>query len=306
MALLVNAGLVSADIKPYISTQADYNTECKTCPRSLCPNQLYYAGEEAFNVTCWTRGTKIMGDTLWLKSEAGCYVTQYDVLEYPGDYTTNLDYCGPESEEQDLTVEDATLKYKTECRICPEISCDTVAYLKENTDVELTCWYPEGQVIIDDPYWLKTTNNCYVAQKNLYSKPDITYLDPCGPIPFLEIELHHNANGTSDVNKRAPAPVPATLGTQYLINVTVGEEYAYCRSCPKESCSSKKRYEFNQEIWLQCLTLSNDTWWSETTDFCYVKDSDLWQSPSGDYYNNPLCEKFEGGAPDPDEDGRRR
>jgi hypothetical protein len=36
-------------------------------------------------VTCWTRGTKIMGDRLWLKSEAGCYITQYDVLEYDGD-----------------------------------------------------------------------------------------------------------------------------------------------------------------------------------------------------------------------------
>jgi hypothetical protein len=26
-----------------------------------------------------------MGDRLWLKSEAGCYVTQYDALEYDGD-----------------------------------------------------------------------------------------------------------------------------------------------------------------------------------------------------------------------------
>jgi hypothetical protein len=48
-------------------------------------------------------------------------------------------------------MEDATLKYKTECRICPEINCDTVAYLPEDTDVALTCFTPEGQVIIDDP-----------------------------------------------------------------------------------------------------------------------------------------------------------
>lgn len=65
--------------------------------------------------------------------------------------TIDLAYCGPESEEQDLTIEDATTKYKTECRICPELTCDTIAYLKEDTDLELTCWYPEGQVIIDDP-----------------------------------------------------------------------------------------------------------------------------------------------------------
>lgn len=135
-------------------------------------------------------------------------------------------------------------------------------------------------------YWLKTTNNCYVAQKNLYSKPDITYLDNCGPIPLLEKEKHDNENGTSDVNKRdaapAPIPEPATLGTMYLINVTVGEEYAYCRTCPKESCKAKLRYKFNQEVWLQCITDQNGTFWSETTDFCYVKSSDFWQSPEGD------------------------
>lgn len=113
-----------------------------------------------------------MGDRLWLKSEAGCYITQYDVLEYDGECErrdicskqtcsiselivmtdeTDLAYCGPESEEQHLTIEDAKLKYKTECRICPELNCDVIAYLRENTDVELTCWYPEGQLIIDDP-----------------------------------------------------------------------------------------------------------------------------------------------------------
>jgi hypothetical protein len=64
---------------------------------------------------------------------------------------TDLPYCGSASEEQHLTIEDATLKYKTECKICPEISCDIIAYLPEETDVELTCWVPDGQVIIDDP-----------------------------------------------------------------------------------------------------------------------------------------------------------
>ena len=99
--------------------------------------------------------------------------------------------------------------------------------------------------------WVKTTNNCYVAQKNLYSKPDITYLDPCGPIPHLEIAIHNNENGTSEVNKRDadPEPVPelADRSAHYLVNVTVGEEYAHCRSCPLLSCESEKVYEFDQE-----------------------------------------------------------
>ncbi|KAK7179961.1 hypothetical protein DPSP01_009871 [Paraphaeosphaeria sporulosa] len=283
----------SGETTAAIGTFADVNTECKACPHSLCPNILAYEQGESANVTCWTRGTRIIDTTLWLRSTSDCYVTEYDLNDNITDYTSALPYCGPGSEDEDLTLEDATLKYKTECRICPTISCDTVAYLKEDTDVELTCWTPDGQVIIDDPYWMKTTNNCYVAQKNLYSKPDITYLDPCGPIPYLEIEKHFNENGTSDVDKRDAAPEPGTFAPSYLINVTVGENYALCRSCAQETCRVERRYVFDQEVWLQCLVDTNGTWWSETTDFCYVKNSDFWQSPEGDYYRNPLCEYFE-------------
>lgn len=79
---------ILAAFKPYIEREVEYNTECKTCPRSLCPNKIAYGdnyGETRFNATCWTRGTRIMGDDLWLGSEGGCYVTQYDVFEYEGD-----------------------------------------------------------------------------------------------------------------------------------------------------------------------------------------------------------------------------
>lgn len=237
-----------------------------------------------------------MDGNIWLKSHDNCYVTQYDFLEYEGDYTTDLKYCGKASERRIITEEDATLKYKTECRICPDLTCDVVSYLPEDTDVTLTCWTDQGQIIIDDPYHLKTTNNCYVARKNLYSKPDITYLDNCGPIPTLEIEKHFNENGTSEVSKRdpLPEPIPDDMRTMYLVNVTVGEEYAYCRSCPKETCKSVKRYEFNQEVWLQCLVDNiNGTYWSQTTDFCYMKSSDFWESPEGDNYRFPRCSLFE-------------
>ncbi|KAF2801055.1 hypothetical protein K505DRAFT_403638 [Melanomma pulvis-pyrius CBS 109.77] len=295
---------IEAALKPYINTTAEYNTECKTCPHSLCTNQLAYSGADEFNATCWTRGTKIVGDNLWLKSEAGCYVTQYDVIEYEGDYTKDLKYCGRESEEENITEEDARTQYKSECQICPELGCDIVAYLPEDTDVTLTCWTDQGQIIIDDPYWMKTTNNCYVAQKGLYSKPDITYLDNCGPIPFLELLYHTNDTGTDDpdtttpvtpISKRDALPVPVDQGVNYLINVTVGEDYANCRTCPKETCKLEKRYPFNTEVWLQCLVETNGTWWSETTDFCYVKNSDFWESPEGDC--EFLNERATGGKP---------
>ncbi|KAF2001955.1 hypothetical protein P154DRAFT_544814 [Amniculicola lignicola CBS 123094] len=301
LALLCSSA--HAAVKPFISSAAEYRTECKTCPRSLCPNKLYYEGNDAMNVTCWTRGTKIMGDNLWLKTGANCYITQYDILEYEGDYTEDLKYCGRASEEQDLTLEDGTLRYKTECRVCPELSCDPVAFLPEETDLTLTCWTNEStQVVIDDPYWLKTTNNCYVAQIGLYDKPDITYLDNCGPIPFLELLHHYNENGTSDPNKRsaeplpapAPEPIPAEQTSHYLVNVTVGEEYAYCRSCPEQKCKVEKRYEFQQEVWLQCIKQSsNGTYWAETTDFCYVDGKDIWEDITGDFYRIPQCSWFE-------------
>ncbi|KAF1957133.1 hypothetical protein CC80DRAFT_412006 [Byssothecium circinans] len=286
-ALVAAAAVAVGEKKAFLTSQAEVNTECKTCPRSLCPNVVAYEQEGAlFNVTCWTRGTKIMGDNLWLKSDAGCYVTQYDLFEYKGDYSADLPYCGKASEEQHLTTEDATLRYKTECRICPEIICDVSAYLPEETDVTLTCWTDKGQIVIDDPYWMKTTNNCYVAEIGLHDKPDITYLDNCGPIPLLETEKHWNENGTSEINKRDahPAPIPDKLRPAYLINVTVGEDFANCHSCPDEKCRIEKRYKFNQEVWLQCLVDGgvNGTWWSETIDFCYVKNTDFWESPEGD------------------------
>jgi hypothetical protein len=117
---------------------------------------------------------------------------------------------------------------------------------------------------------MKTTNNCYVAQKNLYSKPDITYLDNCGPIAYpLEFVNHHNENGTTDVNKRdaapEPLPTPEEMSAKYLINVTIGEEYAYCHSCANETCEVEQTYQFNQEVYLQCLVSTNDTYWSLTT-----------------------------------------
>lgn len=87
IALLPLLSTSLAEVKPYIASTAEYNTECKTCPRSLCPNTVYYSTDDTFNATCWTRGTKIIDSNIWLKSEAGCYVTQYDVQEYDGDCT---------------------------------------------------------------------------------------------------------------------------------------------------------------------------------------------------------------------------
>jgi hypothetical protein len=85
----------------------------------------------------------------------------------------------------------------------------------------------------------------------------------------LEFVNHHNQNGTTDVNKRdvapEPNPMPAEMAAQYLINVTIGEEYAYCHSCTDDACEIEQTYQFNQEVYLQCLVNVNETYWSLTT-----------------------------------------
>lgn len=65
LALALSAALfegAAAQNQTYIERIADVNTECKTCSHTLCPNKLYYGQEDPLNVTCWTIGTKIMGD----------------------------------------------------------------------------------------------------------------------------------------------------------------------------------------------------------------------------------------------------
>jgi hypothetical protein len=116
---------------------------------------------------------------------------------------------------------------------------------------------------------VKTIDNCFVPRKNLWSAPDLTHLDPCGPVPFLEAD-DGTAKDMTSVNKRAFEPSPSSefveRSAKYLVNVTIGEEYSYCRSCAAESCDVEKRYEFDQEVYLQCLVVLNTTvYWSQTT-----------------------------------------
>jgi hypothetical protein len=63
----------------------------------------------------------------------------------------------------------------------------------------------------------------------------------------------------------------------YLVNVTIGEENAYGHSCAQDTCEIKQTYQFNREVWMQCVINilgEKGTWWSSTTDF--------WESPEGD------------------------
>ncbi|KAF2812368.1 uncharacterized protein BDZ99DRAFT_265425 [Mytilinidion resinicola] len=299
---------ISTVPKVYLNNTVEHgvNTECKTCPYVLCPNKLYYDSDVNVTLTCFTTGTEISGDSIWLGTSDGCYVTQYDLVLYNGSYSTTLAPCSPSPIKENITTQSATIKYDTECNITPSTSVDTVHYLKPNTDITVTCWTNDStSTVINDPMWLKTTQNCYVAQIGLAHPANTSALDFCGPIPFLELINAANRSGSDspdsptdpeDTDKPAEIPHLLIRSANYLINVTVCEDYAYCRSCPHLNCTVERAYEFGTQIWLQCLVAStapNETFWSETTDWCFVRSEDLWESPEGDYYKFPLCSDFE-------------
>jgi hypothetical protein len=55
---------VSAQPKPNLvnTVEKGVNTECKTCPWTLCTNKAFYEGGDNVTLTCWTHGTEIAGD----------------------------------------------------------------------------------------------------------------------------------------------------------------------------------------------------------------------------------------------------
>ncbi|TVY41086.1 hypothetical protein LSUB1_G001098 [Lachnellula subtilissima] len=314
---VVVAANINSTVEPGIETA------CKVCPWQKCVNTKVYpyfdeATEQDYdNVTlvCWTRGENVGGadgNKIWLGTVDNCYVNQYDLVDYNGTYQSDLKYCGRDSEEEFYTTQDASTKYDTECNINPSIDSATLKYLVPNRDLTATCW-TDGDLIIDDEQnsqltlpslWIRTTTLCYAAQKGLEHKIDKNSLDNCGPLPSLDVNRTTPSSkprraeplpgrAQPSKSKRKPKPNPALpLQPRYLINVTVGEDYASCHEQPRTSAPVLKKYPWMTQVFLQCLTSPNpdpvnpdtdDTWWELTTDFCYVRSVDFWESPEGDF-----------------------
>lgn len=51
----------------------------------------------------------------------------------------DLSFCGKASAGKDITYDTATVKYDSECNICPDnASCETIQYLKPKTEITVT------------------------------------------------------------------------------------------------------------------------------------------------------------------------
>ncbi|CZR55032.1 uncharacterized protein PAC_04918 [Phialocephala subalpina] len=281
----------------------------------LCTNKAFYDYGTIVGLVCWTHGTKIENDRTWLQTTDACYVTQDDLEAYNGTCElsfnredpkqsaklidgcadeADLSYCGKDSEDIHLTLDLAVVKYDTECNLCLDVmDCITLKYLSPDTELIVTCWTDQGEAIAGDKTWLKTSDNCYVAEVGLYEPANKDILDNCGPIGFLQV----NWTGSKRDTSRSPKPItlpslqtppPPKIGTDlkshYLANITVGEDNAFCHSCANSTCDVVKKYPYKYEVWVQCYvdnldaTNPNETYWYETTDFCYVHEGDFEQS----------------------------
>lgn len=66
LSIGVNAkASIKSATKPSINGTLEFGveTECKTCPYTLCTNKAFYGYDTQVTLTCWTEGTSIANDT---------------------------------------------------------------------------------------------------------------------------------------------------------------------------------------------------------------------------------------------------
>ncbi|KAF3764166.1 hypothetical protein M406DRAFT_351611 [Cryphonectria parasitica EP155] len=259
-------------------------TECKTCPYSLCTNVVAYEYSQDMNLTCWTTGDMIVDTNTWYKTTDNCYVTEWDIIE--GNYTDVLASCGEVAET--YTSGPSKTEYNTECNIIPEfvgeIEDHTKMYQPE-VDLTLTCYTINGDEVLGNSKWYKTLSNCYVPEAQIeFVDAD---LDDCGPIPFLEAKMRQpdpepsTPTPAEDFARRAASG--ADVGRQeehkrWLYLTQIGDDQASCLAEPDSTSESQHTYSFGEYIVVQCATYSenlvdDNQIYLLTEDFCWVNDT---------------------------------
>ncbi|SPO07030.1 uncharacterized protein DNG_09724 [Cephalotrichum gorgonifer] len=316
--------------KTAIEQSVEYAALCRTCPYSICTH--VYESTQRHNLTCWTQGD-VIGDTdMWLRTTDGCYLAEYDLIEYEGDFSAELDYCG--NIPLAVTQERATVRYLSECLWGYETGNEGIAYYGRDVDITVTCW-AEGSEVIGDLYWYKTLDYCWVSGAGLWDKPgmytpesvsrfafhvpahdsfflpdvDRETLEWCGPPVSprqnLTVEPLH-----TDGAKPTPLPpdedeaedeggrgdLNLGLSRRWLSPGQVSEEDVGCYTCARwagnETCDLVTTYKFNQTAVIQCAAT-----WDAITIFTYTTDW-CWMNGSQfwtepwHHYNYPACSRF--------------
>jgi hypothetical protein len=288
---------VNARQQPTVNGTVEYATTCKKCPYLLCANIEAPWYDEVLTFTCYTEGELIDDNDLWLKTTSNCYVAEYDLIEYAGDYTQELEYCG--EVELDITEQDATVRYLSEGKWGYDTSSESLEYYGRDEDVTLTCW-TDGADVNGNGYWYKTTDNCHISGSGLWEQPDHSELDNCGPEPGPR--PNETRRGLEVDERDIKTKESGELNRRWLQPEIIGEEYAPCYTCPtpdtNSTCYVKKTYEFNDTVVSQCLSSQDYVYpngstayfhWMLTTDWCYVEGFFFWVPP-WDNYRYPRCE----------------
>ncbi|KYK57982.1 hypothetical protein DCS_04995 [Drechmeria coniospora] len=195
----------------------------------------------------------------WLKTIDSCYITEYDLIEYAGDFSADLKYCGQVS--LDITRQAAAVRYLSECKWAPSTSSESMQFYGRDVDVTLTCWTEGYTKIMGDWCCVQTTDNCHVSGSGLWKAPDRSKLNNCGPGPGPRInETRRSIDAVEESpalkSKRNEEDDPPSR--RWLQAEKIGEEYAPCFSCASGSrnstCGVVKTYEFNDTVVSQCLT----------------------------------------------------
>ncbi|SPO06058.1 uncharacterized protein DNG_08747 [Cephalotrichum gorgonifer] len=301
------AGLAITGTIRAVNGTVEHTSFCRTCPYNICTHTITM-GADTYQLTCWASGD-LVGDTkVWLKTAEGCFVPEYDLVEYEGDYVAELEFCG--DTPLVVTHEPAIVRYLSECKWGYSTSRESIKYYGRDADITVTCW-AEGEAIMNDHYWYKTLDYCWVSGSGLWNTPDRDNLQWCGPdfgYRLNESDLPLDTGGAKPTDiwndeddEDEDEDDDEGLARRWLQPEQIGEEYAGCYTCPSsvtnETCHLETVYEFNQTVVSQCVTrdANSSTQWMYTTDWCYVNSTDFWVPPY-DNYRYPRCEYFELGV----------
>ncbi|PKS12549.1 hypothetical protein jhhlp_000757 [Lomentospora prolificans] len=273
-----------------VNGTVEYSTFCQKCPYTICTHLEVPSSGTDYDLTCWTYGDLVGDSQLWLKTSTGCYVSEYDLVEYEGEIREDLAACGPVPKE--ITEQPAQVRYLTECKWGYSAGAESVTYYGRDRDLTLLCW-AEGGNVIPNTYWYKTTDNCYVSGSGLWEAPDQSKLENCGPSFGPQVQKPPNIpvdKPTRASEEEQPAE-DSTLAKRWLAEALIGEEYSYCRTCPSAvntTCETVKTYEYNQTVITQCVAGNKEGRWMLTTDWCYVNATEFWNPPGDNEWGRRL------------------